>query len=75
MTKLTYKEIGEMIGKTEGTIKSWKGRNEDLLNLVKIGAICKANGITEEDLEALFNLKQSIIDRELECNSRGKAKG
>lgn len=72
MTKLTYKDIGEMIGKTEGTIKSWKGRNEELLTVVKIGALCKANGITEEDLEALFTLKQSIIDRESLCNNRGK---
>lgn len=72
MTKLTYKDIGEMVGKTEGTIKSWKGRNEELLTIVKIGAICKANGITEEDLEALFQLKQSILDRESRCNTREK---
>ncbi|WP_320035279.1 hypothetical protein [Halarcobacter sp.] len=63
MIKPTYKDIGSMVGKTETTIKSWKGRNEELLQITRLGAICKANGITEEDLEALIQLKQSISSR------------
>lgn len=63
MTKLTYKDIGKMVGKTETTIKSWKGRNEELLEITKLGAVCKANGIDEKDLELLVSFKEGIEEK------------
>ena len=41
MEKVTYKEIAQDLGKSEGTIKQWKINHPVLLDYVKTGAFCK----------------------------------
>jgi len=57
MKRETYKDIAKFTNKTEGTIKHWKRINPDLLKLCKIGAFCKKNEISIEDIESLVKLK------------------
>ena len=68
MTKPTYKDIAEMVGKQETTIKSWRGRNEELLELIKLGATCKANHVDEVELEMLIKFKEELSQKLLSIN-------
>jgi len=58
MKNVTYKEIGEDLGKTEGTIKNWKKNYPVLLDYVKTGAFCKKNNITIEMIKNCIELKE-----------------
>lgn len=43
--KITYKEIATMINKTEANIKYIKKTNPELLNILKLGCLCKKKNI------------------------------
>ena len=58
MEKVKYRDIAEMIGKKEGTVKSWAFRQPELLEIVKLGALCKKNGITPELLKQCLEIKK-----------------
>ena len=62
--KVTYKEIAEIIGKNEQTIKGWKQRSPALLEIVKLGAFCKINNITQEKLLHLSKVQQ-LLEKEM----------
>lgn len=49
-TKITYKEIAKMINKTEAGIKYIKKTNPELLEILKLGCLCKKRNITFEEL-------------------------
>lgn len=55
--QLSYKEIGDYLGKSENTIKGWKQKFPKLLELVQIGAFCKHNELDIEKIERLIELK------------------
>lgn len=59
-TKITYEEIGNLLGKSENTIKGWKQKFPALLNLVKIGAFCKQNDLDEEKIIKLIEIQELI---------------
>ena len=60
MKKITYKEIAEKVGKTEGTIKNWKKNHTKLLEYVKIGATLEKNNITLKDVENCEKLINNV---------------
>ena len=62
--ELTYKEIGEILGKSENTIKGWKQKFPKLLELVKIGAFCNANGLNEEKIVRMVEFQEFIKGQE-----------
>lgn len=58
--KATYKEIAEYLDKNEGTIKNWKANHPHLLELVKLGMICKKNGIDEPKLLKVLQAVEAL---------------
>jgi len=58
--KVTNKEIAELIGKNEQTIKGWKSRFPELLELVRLGALCKVNNLDAEKVIKLSELQEVI---------------
>ena len=62
--ELTYKEIGEILGKSENTIKGWKQKFPKLLELVKIGAFCDANELNEEKIVKMVEIQEMIRGKE-----------
>lgn len=60
MEKITYKQIGALIGKSEVTIKGYKQNQPELLELLQLGARCKINGASEEQIALFCKLKQKI---------------
>ncbi len=58
--KITYKEIAEKLGKSEQTIKGWKSRSPELLEFVKLGILCKKNGLDVEKIIKLSELQEII---------------
>ena len=58
--KVTHKEISDLIGKNEQTIKGWKSRFPELLEIVKLGSLCKINNLDEEKIIKLIELEQII---------------
>ncbi|SFV66662.1 hypothetical protein MNB_SM-5-596 [hydrothermal vent metagenome] len=66
MKNITYKEIGEDLGKTEGTIKNWKKNHPVLLDYVKTGAFCKKNNITIEMIKNCIKLQELVTKQEEE---------
>jgi len=57
MKKIIYKDIAQYTNKSEQQIKWYKANNPDMLNILKMGAFCKKNEITIEDIESLVKLK------------------
>ena len=58
--KVTYKEISELLGKSEQTIKGWNSKAPELLELVKLGALCKMNDLNSEKIIKLSELRSVI---------------
>ena len=58
--KVTNKELAELIGKSEQTIKGWKSRFPELLEIVRLGALCKVNDLDSEQIIKLSELKDVI---------------
>ena len=58
--QLTYKEIGNYIGKSENTVKGWKQKFPELLELVIAGIICKENNLSVEALDKLTELRDTL---------------
>lgn len=63
MKKITYKEIAEIVKKNEGTIKNWKNSHPELLELVKLGALCKKNNITVEKIQKCIEVFEITNDK------------
>ena len=64
MEKVTYKDIANYINKSEQQIKWYKKNNPQLLELTKIGAFCKKNGITIEMIKNCIQLKEMASKQE-----------
>jgi len=63
MKNVLYRDIAEMLGKKEGTIKNWRTNHPELLDLVKIGAFCKVNDLDIHRIKKLIELKSMISDK------------
>lgn len=61
--QLSYKEIGDYLGKSENTIKGWRQKFPALLELVKIGAFCKHNNLDIEKINKLIELQEIIKEK------------
>jgi transposase len=59
--KVTNKEIAEIIGKNEQTIKGWKSRFPELLEVVRLGTLCKINNLDKEKIIKLVELQETIL--------------
>lgn len=55
--KINYKEIAEIIGRSEANIKYMKKHNNEQLEVIKVGCLCKKYNITLNDLEKLVTEK------------------
>lgn len=53
--KPNWAELSLFLGKDESTLRSLYKRNKEEFEIVHLGAICKANGITLEKLTELKN--------------------
>ena len=56
--KVSNKEISIMLGKSEQTIKGWSSKAPDLLELVRLGALCKTNNLDVERIIKLAELQE-----------------
>ena len=56
--KVSNKELAEILGKSEQTIKGWKSRFPKLLEIVRLGALCKANNLDVERIIKLGELQE-----------------
>jgi hypothetical protein len=59
---IIYKEIADLIDRTEANIKYMKKHNPMQLELITIGAICKKYNIDLKDLELIVKLKNDLKD-------------
>lgn len=60
MEKITYKQIGEVINKSEAAIKKYQSTQPELLKVLKLGTRAYLNNINEEKLEIFAELCKSI---------------
>lgn len=60
MKNITYKEIADSLGKTEGTIKNWKANHPTLLKYVKTGAFCEKNNLDIEKIKKLAEMQELL---------------
>jgi DNA-binding Xre family transcriptional regulator len=54
---ISSKEIALAIGKTPSAISYLKKRNQDEFMLLKLGVLCNKLELTDEDLMAMYSLK------------------
>ncbi len=62
MQKVTNQDIADFTGKKVGSINHWKRISPGLLELCRLGAFCKKNGLSLEDIKSLVELKQKFKD-------------
>jgi len=55
--------IAIKIGKSEQTIKGWKIRFPELYEFVRIGALCKLNGLSRNDVIEMIKLRDIICKK------------
>lgn len=60
MEKVTIKEISEYIDKDVNTISGWNTKQPKLLELVKLGALCKKNNLDIEQIRKLVEIKEAV---------------
>ena len=60
MKNVLYRDIANLLDKSEGTIKNWKKQHPVLLELTKIGAFCKLNDLDIEKIRKLIELQEMI---------------
>lgn len=60
--KITYKEIAELTNKTEAGIKKMKTNNNEQLEIIKIGSLCKKYEITTEELENIVKSREEKLE-------------
>jgi len=62
--KVSNKELAEILGKSEQTIKGWKSRFPELLEIVRLGALCKANNLDVEKIIKLTELQKLMKENQ-----------
>ncbi len=60
MNKTTYKDIAKFINKSEQQIKWYKKNNPEMLELFKLGALCKKNNIDINKLIKLIEIQEAV---------------
>jgi hypothetical protein len=63
MIKITYKDIATLIDKSEASIKGYKQSQPELLELLLLGARCKLNNISVEELELFAEFKEKLEEK------------
>jgi hypothetical protein len=63
MIKITYKDIATLIDKSEASIKGYKQSQPELLELLLLGARCKLNNISIEELELFAEFKEKLEEK------------
>jgi len=58
MKKVTNSDIANYLNKQVSTINGWSSRHQELLELCKLGAICKKNDINQEQLSKMIEVKE-----------------
>ncbi len=56
--RVSNKEISIMLNKSEQTIKGWSSKSPELLELVRLGALCKTNDLDVERIIKLAELQE-----------------
>ena len=56
--KVSNKEIAAQINKTPSAISYLKKNNYEEYQILKLGVLCKKLGLDQEDLLAMYTLKQ-----------------
>jgi len=55
--KITNRDLAVMLDKSEQTIKGWKSKAPELLELVRLGGLCKINDLDAEKIVKLTELQ------------------
>ena len=61
--KVSNKELAIMLDKSEQTIKGWNSKAPELLELVRLGALCKTNNLDFDKIIKLSELQELIKDK------------
>ena len=66
LLKISQRDIANEIGRTDSSISYMKGNNPTMLNLLKLGVICKRLSLTPEKLLRLFRISEEEERKENE---------
>jgi len=56
--KLQITKLAKYLGKDESTLRALKKKNPKMLEILHLGALCDANGVTEEDIKNVMSSKE-----------------
>ena len=56
--KITNRDLSVILGKSEQTIKGWNSKAPELLELVRLGGLCKINNLDIEKIIKLSELQE-----------------
>ncbi len=60
MKKVTNQDIANYLNKKKSTIEGWSSRHQELLELCKLGAMCKKNDIDLNKLTKLIEIQEAV---------------
>jgi len=74
MKNIKYKEIAEITNKSVNTIRGWKIKFPELLEVVKLGAFCQKYNISLEQLKKCIEFQEITTKKEEKEEGRADKK-
>jgi hypothetical protein len=64
MKNVTNSDISLYTGRSLSTVAGWSSKQQKMLELIRLGALCKKNGLDEEKIRSLIEVKELIKGKE-----------
>lgn len=64
MENITNGDISQYTGRSTNTVAGWSSKQPKMLEIIRLGALCKKNNLDEEKIAKLIELQEFIKGKE-----------
>ncbi|WP_299972199.1 hypothetical protein [Sulfuricurvum sp.] len=64
MKNITNSDISQYTGRSNSTVAGWSSKQPKMLEIIRLGALCKKNNLDEEKIIKLIELQEMIRGKE-----------
>lgn len=64
MENITNGDISQYTGRSTNTVAGWASKQPKMLEIIRLGALCKKNNLDEEKIVKLIELQELIKGKE-----------
>lgn len=63
MKNITNSDISLFTGRSNSTVAGWSSKQPQMLELIRLGALCKKNNIDEQTIRQIVELQEHILKK------------